>query len=116
MSSDPLADQVILRLEDDLIGERELRRAAEKKMEALLKVIGDNKRCRGCDAEVYWIRTKAGRPAPYNTDGTSHFSNCPNATAFRHIKRGGPHASYARGEGGKFSPPSTPAPGAGSQG
>jgi hypothetical protein len=39
--------------------------------------------CRSCGAEVMWVLTKAGRRAPINRDGTSHFSNCPQADSWR---------------------------------
>ncbi len=39
--------------------------------------------CRGCGADVYWIITKTGKRMPVNGDGTSHFSSCPMAGAFR---------------------------------
>lgn len=40
-------------------------------------------RCRSCDAEVLWCLTPAGKRAPLNRDGTSHFSNCPQAESWR---------------------------------
>lgn len=66
--------------------ERELRKGLEKKVEAFMKVLGNKARCRGCDAEIYWVTTKNGKKAPFNEDGTSHFSNCPHASSFRDPK------------------------------
>lgn len=34
-------------------------------------------RCRSCSAEVMWCITPAGRRAPVDRDGTSHFATCP---------------------------------------
>jgi hypothetical protein len=41
--------------------------------------------CRGCGQLIYWIKPKE-KPMPVNPDGTSHFSNCPNAAEFRRKK------------------------------
>jgi len=39
--------------------------------------------CRGCRQSIAWARTPAGRTAPLNRDGTSHFATCPEADRFR---------------------------------
>ena len=39
--------------------------------------------CRACRAAIAWCTTKAGKLAPLNPDGTSHFSDCPEAARFR---------------------------------
>jgi hypothetical protein len=40
--------------------------------------------CRSCGARVTWLKTaKTGSLAPVNPDGTSHFSDCPQAPAWR---------------------------------
>lgn len=50
---------------------------------------GDHRRgwrpvaCRSCQALVLWVQTRRGRMAPLNADGTSHFSNCPQADRWR---------------------------------
>lgn len=41
------------------------------------------KACSGCGAPVEWRLNVAGRPEPFNSDGTSHFGNCPKAHLFR---------------------------------
>jgi hypothetical protein len=41
------------------------------------------RRCRGCDALIYWWETVAGKPSPHDRDGTSHFATCPKASQFR---------------------------------
>jgi hypothetical protein len=40
-------------------------------------------RCRGCGAPIAWARTPAGRSAPLDRDGVSHFATCPEAERFR---------------------------------
>jgi len=50
---------------------------------ALLKVLGTSGKCRGCHADIWWLRTKTGQLAPFNTEGVSHFSDCPKADVFR---------------------------------
>lgn len=39
--------------------------------------------CRSCPQAIAWHKTRAGRPAPLNPDGTSHFANCPGADQHR---------------------------------
>lgn len=39
--------------------------------------------CRSCGQLVLFARTRRGASAPLNQDGTSHFSNCPNAAQWR---------------------------------
>lgn len=39
--------------------------------------------CRACMAPIAWCLTKAGKMAPLNRDGTSHFADCPRAAEFR---------------------------------
>lgn len=39
--------------------------------------------CRGCGAAIAWTRTPAGRHAPLDRDGVSHFATCPDAERFR---------------------------------
>lgn len=39
--------------------------------------------CRSCGAPVLWVTTAAGRKAPYDRDGRSHFATCPQAKAWR---------------------------------
>jgi hypothetical protein len=43
--------------------------------------------CRACGAPMNWCETKAGKRAPLNLDGTSHFATCPDAERFRKAKR-----------------------------
>jgi hypothetical protein len=43
-------------------------------------------RCRSCEADVYWVKTKSGKNMPANADGTSHFSTCPSADQHRETR------------------------------
>jgi len=42
--------------------------------------------CRGCGADIYWIKTTRGKNLPLDPDGRAHFSSCPNAEDFRRDK------------------------------
>lgn len=53
------------------------------RMRHLLTQIGDRGHCRGCQAEIFWIRHKTGRISPYNANGESHFATCVDAERFR---------------------------------
>lgn len=39
--------------------------------------------CSSCSETIYYNKTKNGKWAPYNKDGTIHFSTCPNAAQHR---------------------------------
>ena len=39
--------------------------------------------CRSCGARIVWTITKAGRRAPLDPSGLSHFSTCPQSQAWR---------------------------------
>lgn len=47
----------------------------------------DTRACRSCGARIAWLRTAKGSLAPVNPDGTSHFSNCPQAEDWRKRKQ-----------------------------
>lgn len=55
----------------------------EARILALLRVVGNPALCRGCGAEIFWIKTRAGKAAPYTPAGVNHFSDCPQANRFR---------------------------------
>lgn len=42
--------------------------------------------CRSCGAPIVWGELGA-RPHPFNPDGASHFSTCPQADAWRTAHR-----------------------------
>lgn len=58
---------------------------AGERIAAFLKVVADARPCSGptCGATIYWLRTKAGRAAPFNGDLTSHFATCPDVRRFK---------------------------------
>jgi len=43
----------------------------------------DTRQCRSCGARIAWLRTTAGKLAPVNPDGTSHFATCPQSDSWR---------------------------------
>jgi len=44
-------------------------------------------RCRSCQASILWVVTvKAGKRAPIDPDGISHFATCPEAERWRKPK------------------------------
>lgn len=45
------------------------------------------RKCRSCKAPVFWIITEKGKRMPVNPDGTSHFSNCPDAGNWRRDRK-----------------------------
>lgn len=51
------------------------------------KGLAQRGQCKGCGAELWWVKSpKTGTPHPWNPDGTSHFSTCPEAPRFRKAK------------------------------
>ena len=38
--------------------------------------------CKGCSADIYWIRTKNGKWMPVDADGTPHWATCPDRKKF----------------------------------
>lgn len=40
-------------------------------------------KCRGCGAEMYWIKTTAGKNMPVDADGTPHWATCPERARFK---------------------------------
>lgn len=45
--------------------------------------IGSTGECRSCPETIIWIKTPAGKAAPYNPDGTSHFATCPGSSRWK---------------------------------
>ena len=56
-----------------------------KRTAALIKSCGREERCRGatCEATIYFIRTKAGKQAHYDLDGTTHYATCPDSKSLQ---------------------------------
>jgi hypothetical protein len=42
--------------------------------------------CRGCHEQIAWARTSAGRSAPLDRDGITHFATCSEAERFRTVR------------------------------
>jgi hypothetical protein len=64
----------------------EIEAMVERKQEALRMLfdkIGDEAKCDGCGATIYFVRHKNGKKAPYNPDAVSHFATCSHAGEFR---------------------------------
>ena len=59
--------------------------AWEKRCRALVKVVGESATCAApeCRREIYFVVTKAGKRAPYDADGQSHFATCSAPERFR---------------------------------
>jgi len=51
--------------------------------EHLLKMIGDKGEYKGCGAEIYWLKSRKGKPMPITIKGINHFADCPKADNFR---------------------------------
>lgn len=63
----------------------------QTRMKALLELVGGPQTkgkfvCRGCGAQVYWIRHANGKLVPYTQFGLNHFVDCPNREDFRKAK------------------------------
>jgi hypothetical protein len=59
-----------------------------KNMQDLLKHVGKPALCKGCGAEIVFIRhIDSGRFTPYNRDGVNHFATCPQAPLFKRSKK-----------------------------
>jgi hypothetical protein len=35
-------------------------------------------KCRSCQGEIWWVKTKNGKNVPVNNDGVCHFDTCPD--------------------------------------
>lgn len=55
----------------------------QARLNVLLRAIGEDGRCRGCDREIWWIRGKHGRYLPVTPTGLNHFADCSAAAEFR---------------------------------
>jgi len=45
------------------------------------------KKCNGCAAQIYWVKTEKGKFMPCDEDGTPHWATCPNAKKFKKEKK-----------------------------
>ncbi|MGA8594473.1 MAG: hypothetical protein WB676_06985 [Bryobacteraceae bacterium] len=72
-SPDDCARHAILRIE-----------AIEQRAASLIKLVGEPGTCRGCGAEIFWVKAfKSGKPVPYDPSGITHFATCSKAQEFR---------------------------------
>lgn len=55
----------------------------KKRVLSLLQQVGEPATCKACDAPMFFVVTRAGRRAPYTTEGLNHFADCPNASMFK---------------------------------
>jgi uncharacterized protein with PIN domain len=56
----------------------------KERLVKLFGLIAEEKRpCRACAQELWFVRHKNGKVAPYTADGTNHFINCPHAKEFK---------------------------------
>jgi hypothetical protein len=61
--------------------------ATRERVGRMLDALAEEKRpCRACGRTTWFVRTKAGRLAPYTDDALSHFADCPHADRFRKAK------------------------------
>lgn len=51
--------------------------------EAFQECMCDPMKCRGCDQNIWFVKTKRGANMPVNKDGTCHFDTCTSADDFR---------------------------------
>lgn len=58
----------------------------------LLLIAQDQRRCEACGAELFFVRHRTGKFAPYTADGLNHFIACPEANRFKRR----PHAATAQ--------------------
>jgi hypothetical protein len=74
--------------DEELIGRlEECIRAQGRTTRMLLMNTARPDKCRGCEAEIFWVRHLNGRSTPYTSAGVNHFVNCPKAADFK--KQGG---------------------------
>lgn len=52
-------------------------------MKTLLGLIGDKAVCSGCNAQIYWVKHRNGKRAPYTPAGMNHFLDCKEAARFK---------------------------------
>lgn len=56
--------------------------AQQEAMTTLLHNIGNQAKCSGCKASIYWVRHKNNKYTPYDPSGLNHFISCPVADRF----------------------------------
>lgn len=71
------------RAADELEKSREEKRELQTNVIHLLNQVGDRGACKKCPKEIWWVRMRSGRTAPYTADALNHFADCPHADEFR---------------------------------
>lgn len=64
-----------------------MKATCEERLQKLLKVIGSKSKCKGCYADIYWVKTPGGKNMPVDIDGTPHWASCPQAEDFKKRQR-----------------------------
>ena len=59
--------------------------AAAQEMIDILWLHADKGTCRGCQADIWWIRSNKGKAIPYSALGVVHFVDCPARAQFRRV-------------------------------
>lgn len=49
--------------------------------------------CKGCGADITWVKTASGKMTPVDPDGTPHWSTCPKAKDFKKTKATAPEGA-----------------------
>ena len=52
-------------------------------IQRLLGNVAEGNFCKGCHAQIYWLKHKNGVKTPYDADGTNHFITCPKRAEFK---------------------------------
>lgn len=58
-----------------------------KALRSFLDACGDASKCSGCDASIWWFRSRKGTNWPIDERGNLHFGSCPKADEFRRDRR-----------------------------
>jgi hypothetical protein len=57
--------------------------AAKQRLIDLLWIHCDRNTCRGCNADIWWIKNNIGKPIPYDASGQIHFVTCSLRDRFK---------------------------------
>ena len=75
-------EKCIHQLRQDLAESRAETDRARDNAASILRHTAQPGRCRGCKAEIFWLRHNNGKNVPYDADGMNHFITCPEARLF----------------------------------
>lgn len=85
-SSNDALDDLVAKLTTLVQDVERTHQALRKNVYTLLNTLGDKAQCKGCGADIWWIKTRAGKNAPITAVGLNHFADCPKADRFRKAK------------------------------